>query len=105
MRRGCAMDHVGIVGTGVYLPETLMTAREISDATEGVWSEEAVREKLGIRRKYIAGPQDGTQEMGARAALKCLEKTGVDPLDIDLILCMGEEWKEYPLTTSALFSV
>ncbi|MBR5390910.1 MAG: 3-oxoacyl-ACP synthase [Clostridia bacterium] len=97
------MDHVGIVGTGVYLPETVMTAREISDATEGAWSEEAVKEKLGIRQKYIAGPQDGTQEMGARAALKCLEKTGVDPLEIDLILCMGEEWKEYPLTTSALY--
>ena len=41
--------------------------------------------------------------MGALAALKCLEKTGVDPKEIDLILCMGEEWKEYPLTTSALY--
>jgi len=97
------MDHVGIVGTGIYLPEYVMTAKEISDATEGKWSEEAVYQKLGIKQKYIPGPNDGTQEMGAKAALKCLENTGVDPLDIDLILCMGEEWKEYPLTTSALY--
>ena len=97
------MDHVGIVGTGIYLPEHVMTAKEISDATEGKWSEEAVYQKLGIKQKYIPGPNDGTQEMGAKAALKCLENTGVDPLDIDLILCMGEEWKEYPLTTSALY--
>ncbi|NLW28474.1 MAG: 3-oxoacyl-ACP synthase, partial [Erysipelothrix sp.] len=27
----------------------------------------------------------------------------VDPLEIDVILCFGEEWKEYPLTTSALY--
>lgn len=97
------MDHVGIVGTGIYLPECVMTAKEISDATEGTWSEEAVYQKLGIKQKYIPGPNDGTQEMGAKAALKCLEKTGIDPLEIDLILCMGEEWKEYPLTTSALY--
>ena len=97
------MVNVGIVGTGVYLPKKIMTAAEIAAATGGVWSEDAVRSKLGINRKYIAGPDEGTQEMGALAAIKCLEKTGVDPKEIDLILCMGEEWKEYPLTTSALY--
>ena len=32
-----------------------------------------------------------------------LKNTGVDPLDIDVILSVTEEWKEYPLTTSALY--
>ena len=97
------MVNVGIVGTGVYLPKKIMTAAEIAAATGGIWSEDAVRSKLGINQKYIAGPDEGTQEMGALADIKCLEKTGVDPKEIDLILCMGEEWKEYPLTTSALY--
>ena len=97
------MVNVGIVGTGIYLPRKIMTAAEIAAATGGTWSEDAVRSKLGINQKYIAGPDEGTQEMGALAALKCLEKTGVDPKEIDLILCMGEEWKEYPITTSALY--
>ena len=97
------MVNVGIVGTGVYLPKKIMTSAEIAAATGGIWSEDAVRSKLGIHQKYIAGPDEGTQEMGALAALKCLEKTGVDPKEIDLILCMGEEWKEFPLTTSALY--
>ena len=97
------MVNVGIVGTGVYLPKKIMTAAEIAAATGGTWSEDAVRSKLGINQKYIAGPDEGTQEMGALAAIKCLENTGVDPKEIDLILCMGEEWKEYPLTTSALY--
>lgn len=95
--------NVGIVGIGVYLPETTMSAKEIADKTNGVWTEENIIEKLGIKKKYIAGENDGTQEMGALAALDLLEKTGVDPLDIDVILDMGEEWKEYPLTTSALY--
>ena len=74
------MVNVGIVGTGVYLPKKIMTSAEIAAATGGIWSEDAVRSKLGIHQKYIA-----------------------DPKEIDLILCMGEEWKEYPLTTSALY--
>ncbi len=97
--------NVGIVGMGTYLPNKVMTAKEVSDATNGVWSEDAVINKLGIVKKYVPSdnPCDGTQEMGALAALKCLENTGVDPLDIDVILCITEEWKEYPLTTSACY--
>ena len=96
---------VGIVGLGLYLPEKIMTAKEISDATGGVWAEEAVREKLGIVQKRIPSDQkcDGTQEMGALAALDCLKNTGIDPMDIDAIICFGEEWKECPLTTSACY--
>ena len=94
---------VGIVGTGIYIPENVITAKEISEATKGVWSEQAIIDKLGFTHKPIPGPQDGTQEMGVKAALDCLKNTQIDPLEIDVILCMGEEWKEYPLTTSALY--
>lgn len=97
--------NVGIVGVGIYLPRRKMTAKEISNATGGNWSEDAVINKLGIVEKFIASdePCDGTQEMGALAALDLLQNTGVDPLGIDAILCFGEEWKEYPLTTSACY--
>jgi 3-oxoacyl-[acyl-carrier-protein] synthase-3 len=97
--------NVGVVGTGIYLPKGIMTAKEISDATHGIWSEEAVIEKLGIKQKTIPStmPQDGTQEMGALAALDALKNTKMNPLDIDVILSVTEEWKEYPLTTSALY--
>ena len=97
--------NVGIVGTGIYLPEGIMTAKEIADLTNGVWSEENVIAKLGIKQKRVPKnmPNDGSQEMGALAALDALKNTGVDPLDIDVILSVTEEWKEYPLTTSALY--
>lgn len=95
--------NVGIVGVGMYIPSPRMTAKEISEATKGFWAESAVIEKLGIIEKSIPGPEDGTQEMGVKAALDCLQSTKVDPKEIDVILCIGEEYKEYPLTTSALY--
>ena len=94
---------VGIVGTGIYIPDARMTAAQISAATGGVWSEQAVIEKLGIVEKPVPGGNDGTQDMGVRAALDALKNTGVDPMEVDLVLCVGEEWKEYPLTTSGIY--
>ena len=96
-------NHVGVVGTGLYLPTTCMSAKEVAEATGGRWSEADVVSKLGFRRKPVPGPGDGTQDMGVRAAQDCLQRTGVDPLEIDLVLCIGEEWKEYPLTTSGIY--
>lgn len=97
--------NVGIVGTGIYLPKGRMSAKDISDLTQGIWSEQAVIDKLGIREKVVPGDSmsDGTQEMGALAALDALKNTGMDPKEIDVILSVTEEWKEYPLTTSALY--
>lgn len=96
-------NHVGIAGLGIYIPDRVMTAKEISEATNGVWAEEAVREKLGINKKYLPGPGDGTQEMGYKAAKNLIDEYGIDPLSIDMIISIGEEWKEYPLTTTAIY--
>ncbi|HKL47718.1 MAG TPA: 3-oxoacyl-ACP synthase, partial [Candidatus Izemoplasmatales bacterium] len=97
------IPNVGIVGTGIYIPDHWMTAKEIAKRTNGVWAESAVVEKLGIKKKSVPGSNDGTQEMGVKAALNAIENTGIDPLQIDVIIGVGEEWKEYPLTTSSLY--
>lgn len=98
-------EHVGIVGTGIYLPKERMSAKEIAAKTNGIWTEEAVIDKLGIKSKVVpsSNASDGTQEMGALAAIDAIKNTGIDPLEIDIILSVSEEWKEYPLTTSALY--
>lgn len=97
------MNTIGIAGLGIYVPDGRMTAKDISEKTKGQWAEEAIIEKLGIIEKPIPGEEDGTQSMAVRASLKAIDDAGIDAKDIDLILCMGEEWKEYPLTTSALY--
>ncbi len=94
---------VGIAGYGVYIPDTIMTAADIAEATNGKWTAEAVEKKLGVTKKPVPGPGDGTQEMGVKAGLAALKQGNIDPKEIDLLLCMGEEWKEYPLTTSGIY--
>lgn len=98
-----SVPNIGILGLGVYLPTTKMTAADIAAKTNGVWSEQAIREKLGIVEKCIPSESDGTQEMGVLASLEAIKDAAIDPKEIDVILCFGEEWKEYPLTTSALY--
>lgn len=95
--------NIGIVGTGIYLPDTKITAEEIASRTNGIWESGAIKNKLGILEKTIPGRKDGTQEMGVWASIEALNNTKIDPLEIDLILNIGEEWKEYPLTTSGIY--
>jgi 3-oxoacyl-[acyl-carrier-protein] synthase-3 len=97
------VENIGIIGIGVYLPKQIMTAKDIADATKGVWTEQAVIDKLGIKQKLVANQDEGAQEMSYLAAKNCLEDANIDPLDIDVIISVTEEWKEYPLTTSALY--
>jgi len=94
---------IGILGTGIYLPKTKITAEEIARSSKGIWNAEEIKEKLGIIEKTIPSKKDGTQNMGVWASLNALESTTLDPLEIDLILNIGEEWKEYPLTTSGIY--
>lgn len=91
---------IGIVSTGIYLPEARMTAADI--AKKANLPEYVVKEKMGITQKPIPGQDDHTVEMGIRAAKIAIEKANIDPKKIDLIIYIGEEHKEYPLWTSGI---
>lgn len=96
-------EDIGIIGIGLYIPKGRMSAKDISLETKGIWSEEAVINKLGIKEKPMANDEEGTQEMALLAAKEAINDYNIDPLSIDVILSMGEEWKEYPLSTTALY--
>jgi 3-oxoacyl-[acyl-carrier-protein] synthase-3 len=94
------MIAMGIVSTGTWFPETYITAAEIAGLS-GL-PEWVVREKLGIERKYVADPGVHPNEMAAKAACKAIDKAEIDPMEIDVVLCTTEEWREYLLWTSAI---
>lgn len=96
-------NHVGIVGVGVYLPDNRMSAEEISAQTKGNWEAWAIKDKLGIEEKVVPGDNDGTQAMGVAAAKEAIASAEIDPAEIDVVLGIGEEWKEFPLTTSSIY--
>jgi 3-oxoacyl-[acyl-carrier-protein] synthase-3 len=95
-----SIPPVGIVSTGMYLPEPVLTAAEI--AAESGLPEWVVREKLGINQKHMAGPDDHPNEMAIRAARDCLSQCDIPPEEIDVVLCTTEEWREYLLWTSGI---
>lgn len=91
---------VGIVSSGVYLPKPRITAAEISHLS-GI-PEDVIVNKMGIRRKPVAGPADHTNAMALWATQDAFAQTSIQPTDLDLILCTTEEWKEYPLWTAGI---
>ena len=93
-------DTVGIVSIGTFSPEGYITAVEIAEASG--MPEWVVREKLGIEKKHVGGPDDHPNEMGIKAALDCIESSGIDPKEIDVVLNTTEEWREYLLWTSGI---
>ncbi|MEH7526474.1 hypothetical protein V7149_24890, partial [Bacillus sp. JJ1503] len=92
--------NIGILSTGIYLPEEYITGEEI--ALKAGIPQEIVEGKMGIKRKTIPGPEDHTCLMGIRAAEKAIKKANLDPLTIDLVIYIGEEYKEYPLWTAGI---
>ncbi|WNS76810.1 3-oxoacyl-ACP synthase [Bacillus sp. DTU_2020_1000418_1_SI_GHA_SEK_038] len=91
---------IGILSTGIYLPEDYITGEEIARMA-GI-PKEIVEGKMGIKRKTIPGSEDHTCQMGIRAAKKAIKKVNLDPLTIDLVIYIGEEHKEYPLWTAGI---
>lgn len=91
---------VGLVDFEVYVPETFMTAAELAQET-GI-PEKVIREKFGVNRKAVGGPDDHCVEMAIKAAKRLLERTGIKPEEIDLIIYPGEEYKEYVCWTGSI---
>ncbi|MCT8136795.1 3-oxoacyl-ACP synthase [Anaerobacillus sp. CMMVII] len=93
-------EAIGIVSTGVYLPDRRMSGRDI--ATLSGIPLEVVELKMGIKEKIVPGPNDHTCQMGVLAAKEALKKADLDPRELDLIIYIGEEHKEYPLWTAGI---
>jgi len=73
-----------IAGTGGYLPERIMTNRELESIVDT--SDEWIRERSGIEQRHIAADDEKTSDMATAAARRAIEAAGVDPKDIDLII-------------------
>jgi len=91
---------IGIAGLAMYVPETYMSSQDISDSS-GI-PKEIIERKMGISRKSVPGDGDHSCSMGVQAAHQAIRQAGIDPLEIDLVIYIGEEYKEYPVWTAAL---
>lgn len=74
-----------IRGVGAHLPKRLVTNDDLSKIVDT--SDEWIQERTGIRQRYIADQHEFTSDLGAAAAKQALIRAGIDPVDIDLIIC------------------
>jgi 3-oxoacyl-[acyl-carrier-protein] synthase III len=75
---------VEIVATGRYLPERVVTNQDLEKELET--SDEWIQERTGIRERRIAGVEMGAADMGAGAARIAMERAGIQPGEIDVII-------------------
>ncbi len=93
------LPPIGIAGTGVYIPPTILTGQEIAART-GL-PDFVVLEKMGIREIHVAGPDDTITAMAAQAAQRALDAAGLDPLQLDAVLYHGSEYKDHIVWSAA----
>ncbi len=94
------MSRPGVTGLGTYVPAGRLSAAEI--ATASGLPEWVVRDKLGIAQRVLPGPDDHPTAMGVWAAERALADANVRPEDVDVVVSITEEHKEYPVWTAGI---
>ena len=78
------MIYAKIHSTGSYLPTKIVTNHELAKTIDT--SHEWIVERTGIEQRHIAQEHETTSYMASQAAKQCLEKSGMNADDIDMIL-------------------
>ena len=86
-----------LAGVGAYLPEQTLGNDDLAQRLET--SDTWIRERTGIRQRYIAGPHETCAHMGTAAARAALCHAGADPSDVDaIILATSTPDQAFPAT-------
>lgn len=90
----------GVTGIGTYVPEGRVGSEELARQT-GL-PEWVVREKLGITERVVPGKNDHPTAMGVWAAERALKDAGLKASDVNVLVSITEEYKEYPVWTAGI---
>jgi len=77
--------RAGILGTGHSYPAGILTNADLEKTVET--SDEWITTRTGIKQRRKAAPGEYTSQFAVRAAQQAIERAGLEPSDIDLILC------------------
>ncbi|CAM2899341.1 beta-ketoacyl-ACP synthase III [Paenibacillus sediminis] len=78
------MRPVGIIGTGKYVPEKVLTNADLEKMVET--SDEWIVSRTGIRERHIAAPDQATSDLAYEAAVQALASANLAAEDLDLIV-------------------
>jgi 3-oxoacyl-[acyl-carrier-protein] synthase III len=74
-----------IRGVGAYLPKRIMTNHDLARLVDT--SDEWIKERTGIEERHIVADGELTSDLGIAASRQALVRAGIDPVDIDLVIC------------------
>src|SRR6184192_3772825 len=77
--------NAGILGTGHSYPKGVLTNADLEKIVDT--SDEWITTRTGIKQRRKAAPDEYTSQFAARASREAIERAGVDPAEIDLLLC------------------
>jgi 3-oxoacyl-[acyl-carrier-protein] synthase-3 len=77
--------RIGITGLGTHVPDRVLTNDELSQLVNT--SDEWIQERTGIRERRIAAEDEALTDIALPAAREALADAGVEPEDIDLLVC------------------
>ena len=75
---------IGILGTGVYLPEAVLTNQDLEKIVDT--TDDWIVERSGIRERRIAAPEEDSVSMAVIAGRRALEAAGIAPEQISYII-------------------
>ncbi|MGP3916835.1 beta-ketoacyl-ACP synthase III [Nonomuraea sp. 10N515B] len=78
------MSGSRLVATGHHQPVQILTNDDLAGMVDT--SDEWIRQRVGIRTRHVAGPDESVADLAGHAAAKALAGSGLDPADIDLVL-------------------
>ena len=78
------MYHVGIIGTGSYVPERILTNYDLEKMVET--SNKWILERTGIHERRIAAEEETNVTMGRFALERAIENARIDPTEIEMLV-------------------
>jgi 3-oxoacyl-[acyl-carrier-protein] synthase III len=78
------MTFARITGTGSYLPDNVVTNKDLEKMVDT--SDQWIRERSGIEQRHIALADQTTVDLAEQACVRAIEAAGVRAEDIDLIV-------------------
>jgi len=94
------MANAGIIGMGHAYPEGILTNADLEKLVET--SDEWITTRTGIKQRHKAAPHEYTSQFGTKAAQQALERAGLGPEDIEIIICATTTPDQIMPSTGAL---
>ena len=76
--------NVIVRACGSYVPERVVTNKEFEALLDT--SDEWITERTGIKERHYAAPGENVSAMALNASRQCLERAGITPEDVDVIV-------------------